>query len=58
MMINGDANIALNWSGAAMDIYWQEQRHKYALPKEGSNLWVDCMVIPKTSENKKKPRCL
>lgn len=55
MMINGDANIALNWSGAAMDIYWQGAEHiKYALPKEGSNLWVDCMVIPKTSENKKE----
>lgn len=55
MMINGDANIALNWSGAAMDIYWQGAEHiKYALPKEGSNLWVDCMVIPKSSKLKKE----
>ena len=23
MMINGDAAIALNWSGTAMDIYWR-----------------------------------
>ncbi len=54
-MINGDANIALNWSGAAMDIYWQGAEHiKYALPKEGSNLWVDCMVIPKSSKLKKE----
>lgn len=55
MMINGDANIALNWSGAAMDIYWQGAEHiKYALPKEGSNLWVDCMVIPRSSKLKKE----
>lgn len=55
MMINGDAAIALNWSGAAMDIYWQEVDYiEYAVPEEGTNLWFDCMVIPKTSNNKKE----
>ena len=24
----------------------------YAIPIEGSNVWVDCMVIPKTAKNK------
>lgn len=53
MMINGDAAIALNWSGAAMDIYWQGAEHiEFVVPKEGANLWFDCMVIPKTSKNK------
>jgi len=53
MMINGDAAIALNWSGAAMDIYWEGAEHiKYVVPKEGANLWFDCMVIPKTSQHK------
>ncbi len=55
MMINGDAALALNWSGAAMDIYWQEVENiKYAVPEEGANLWFDCMVIPKTSKHKKE----
>lgn len=55
MMINGDAALALNWSGAAMDIYWQGVENiKYAVPKEGSNLWFDCMVIPSTSQHKKE----
>lgn len=55
MMINGDAALALNWSGAAMDIYWQEAEHiQYAVPKEGSNLWFDCMVIPSTSKHQKE----
>jgi len=55
MMINGDAALALNWSGAAMDIYWQGVENiKYVVPKEGSNLWFDCMVIPSTSEHKKE----
>jgi len=55
MMINGDAALALDWSGAAMDIYWQDVDYiKYAVPEEGSNLWFDCMVIPKTSQHKKE----
>jgi spermidine/putrescine-binding protein len=55
MMINGDAAIALNWSGAAMDIYWQGVENiNYAVPREGSNLWFDCMVIPKTSKHKEE----
>ncbi|HEY8420744.1 MAG TPA: spermidine/putrescine ABC transporter substrate-binding protein [Thermoclostridium sp.] len=53
MMINGDAALALNWSGAAMDIYWEGAEHiKFAVPEEGANLWFDCMVIPKTSRHK------
>jgi len=53
MMINGDAAIALNWSGTAMDIYWEGADYiKFVVPKEGANLWFDCMVIPKTSKNK------
>jgi len=53
MMINGDAVLALNWSGAAMDIYWEGiENINYIVPKEGSNLWFDCMVIPKTAKNK------
>lgn len=55
MMINGDAALALNWSGAAMDIYWEEVENiEYAVPKEGSNLWFDCMVIPTASQHKKE----
>jgi len=55
MMINGDAALALDWSGPAMDIYWQDVDYiKYAVPEEGSNLWFDCMVIPKTSQHKEE----
>jgi len=31
---------------------WENPDLEYALPEEGSNLWVDAMVIPKTSKNK------
>ncbi|HHV60499.1 MAG TPA: extracellular solute-binding protein [Clostridiaceae bacterium] len=36
-----------------MDIYWEGiENINYIVPKEGSNLWFDCMVIPKTAKNK------
>ncbi|NLY18478.1 MAG: spermidine/putrescine ABC transporter substrate-binding protein [Clostridiaceae bacterium] len=55
MMINGDVAIALNWSGAAMEIYWQGVENiEYVIPREGTNMWVDCMVIPKTCRHKKE----
>ncbi len=55
MMINGDAALALNWSGAAMDIYWEGAENiSYAVPKEGSNMWLDCMVNPSASKHNKE----
>lgn len=55
MMINGDAALALTWSGSAMDIYWQGiDNIQYAVPKEGANLWFDCMAIPANSQHKKE----
>ncbi len=55
IMMAGEAALALNWSGPAMDAYWEGAENiGYAIPEEGSNIWVDCMVVPKTSKNKKE----
>lgn len=53
-MISGEAALAVVWSGDA--IYCQDENPDlmYAIPKEGTNYWVDAMVIPKTSRNKKE----
>ncbi|WP_449538683.1 ABC transporter substrate-binding protein [Ferdinandcohnia sp. Marseille-Q9671] len=48
---NGEASIALVWSGDAADIMWENEDLEYAVPTEGSNLWFDNMVIPKTAKN-------
>src|SRR5690606_31373464 len=51
LMLNNEAAIALVWSGDARDIMWDNEDLDYVVPKEGSNLWFDNMVIPKTAKN-------
>ena len=51
-MVGEEAALAVVYSGDAIAIKWENPNIKYAIPKEGSNLWFDAMVIPKTSKNK------
>ena len=51
LMINNEATVALTWSGQAADMMWENEELDFAVPKEGSNLWFDNFVIPKTSTN-------
>ncbi len=51
MMISGEAALAVCWSGDAMYMKSENPDLAYALPKEGSNLWFDNMVIPKGAKN-------
>lgn len=51
MMISGEGAMAVCWSGDAMYMMSENPDLAYALPKEGSNLWFDNMVIPKGSKN-------
>jgi spermidine/putrescine transport system substrate-binding protein len=46
-----EASVALVWSGQAADIMYVNEDIDYAVPKEGSNLWFDNMIIPKTAAN-------
>lgn len=52
MMIGEEAALAVVWSGDAVFIMEENEDLNYVVPKEGSNLWFDNMVIPKNSKNK------
>ena len=43
--------VGLTWSGQAADMMWENEELDYVVPEEGSNLWFDNMVIPKTAKN-------
>ena len=51
-MVGGEAALAVVFSGEVTAIRWENEDIDYVIPKEGSNLWFDAMVIPKTSQNK------
>ncbi len=50
-MIAGNAALAVVYSGDATYIMDENENMEYVIPKEGSNIWVDAMVIPKTAQN-------
>lgn len=51
LMINNEAAVSLTWSGQAADMMYENEDIDYVVPKEGSNLWFDNIVIPKTAKN-------
>lgn len=52
-MIAAEAALAVVWSGDAVYCMRENPDLDYFIPKEGSNLWFDAMVIPKGSHQKK-----
>ena len=51
-MIQGEANIAVTFSGEASKMLSENEDLAYVVPSEGTNLWFDNIVIPKTVGNK------
>ena len=51
-MVAGEAALALVWSGDAQYAIDLNEDLAYVVPSEGSNIWVDAMVIPKGARNK------
>ncbi|MEK3935259.1 ABC transporter substrate-binding protein [Sporosarcina sp. FSL W7-1349] len=51
LMVNGEAAVALTWSGQAADMMYENEEIDYHVPEEGSNLWFDNIVIPRTAKN-------
>jgi spermidine/putrescine transport system substrate-binding protein len=54
MMVAEEAALSMSWSGDAVAVREQNPSLEYVIPKEGTNLWVDSMVIPKNSGHKKE----
>ena len=50
-MIQEEAAVAVSYSGEAVDMIDENEHLHYIVPDEGSNLWFDNIVIPKTATN-------
>ena len=51
-LINEEAAMMVAWSGDAVYMMRENEDLEYVIPIEGSNYWVDGMVIPKGAKNK------
>lgn len=51
-MVGGEAVMGVVYSGDALYAMTKNEALDYVVPKEGSNIWVDGMCIPKGSKNK------
>ncbi len=51
-MINGSAALAIVYSGDAVACIAENPDLAYAVPQEGSNVWFDNMIIPKSAAHK------
>lgn len=53
-MISGDAAMAVLYSGDATVAMETNEDLDYVVPEEGSNIWFDCWMIPKSAKHKKE----
>lgn len=51
LIANEEAAAGLVWSGDASEIMYENEELDYVVPQEGSNLWFDNMVIPRSARN-------
>jgi spermidine/putrescine transport system substrate-binding protein len=52
-MIANEAPLAVTWSGEASEMLAGNSHLHYVVPTEGSNLWFDNIVMPKTAKHQK-----
>ena len=50
-LVSGEAVMTHAWDGWCNYAIWENPDVKYIIPKEGSDLWIDTMVIMKSSSN-------
>ncbi len=50
-MIGEEGKYAVVYSGDAVYMSQENPNIGYVVPEEGSNLWVDCLVVPKNAQN-------
>ncbi|MHC1785698.1 MAG: PotD/PotF family extracellular solute-binding protein [Christensenellales bacterium] len=57
-MVAGEAIMGVVWSGDAQYAINLNENLVYVVPKEGTNVWVDGMVIPKAARNPENAHAL
>lgn len=51
MLIAGDVDVVMEWNGDVLKVMAEDDDLSYAVPNEGSVVWVDGLCIPKGAPN-------
>jgi len=47
LLLSGEVDLCLEWSGDIVGVMGEDKDLSYVVPKEGSNVWLDSLCIPK-----------
>ncbi len=50
-LLNGDAAVGVVWGGEAAILLNEDKKFKWVVPAEGTHLFIDSLVIPKSAKN-------
>ena len=53
LLLSGEVDLAMEWSGDILQAMNKDDDIGYAIPREGSLLWEDCLCIPKGAPHPK-----
>ncbi len=46
LLASGEVDLAMEWNGDILQVMEEDDDISYVVPKEGSNVWQDCLCIP------------
>ncbi len=46
LLASGEVDLTMEWNGDILQVMEEDDDISYVVPKEGSNVWQDCMCIP------------
>ncbi len=46
LLLSGEVDLTMEWNGDILQVMAEDDDISYVVPKEGSNVWQDCMCIP------------
>lgn len=46
LLLSGEVDLTMEWNGDILQVMEEDKDIAYIVPKEGSNLWQDCLCIP------------
>ena len=47
LLLSGEVDLTMEWNGDILQVMEEDEDISYIVPKEGTNVWQDCLCIPR-----------